>query len=229
LSTGHSVLKNSLHVILTETEGASQAWKGLFAYFCSLCQALNPKLSFPRKGGEAAEADTTNDRIGVSSILFALISSPDDTERLFEIAMLLMEDDGDLGMYTWVSIPISLHVRNITKFIELMLQKVSDGKTSQVFIQNAMKILRGLADRKNWTSPMINVNTFAPLFGQLVDPMRAVRGRRAFIPTTMEGTNYVIETTNAESLYEGIMTMIKRNKTLDSLTNRVQIDTSTLQ
>jgi hypothetical protein len=37
LSTGHSVLKNSLQVILTETEGASQAWEGLFAYFCSLC------------------------------------------------------------------------------------------------------------------------------------------------------------------------------------------------
>jgi hypothetical protein len=33
----------------------------LFAYFCSLCQAPNPKLSLPRKGGEVAEADTTNE------------------------------------------------------------------------------------------------------------------------------------------------------------------------
>jgi hypothetical protein len=161
--------------------------------------------------------------------LFVLISSPDDTERLFEIAMLLMEDDGDLGMYMSVSIPISLHVSNMTKFIELMLQKVSDGKKSQVFIRNAMEILRGLADQKYWTSPMINVNTFAPLVGQLVDSTRAVRGKQAFIPTTTEGTNYVIEITNAKSLYEGVMGMIKRNKTLDSLTSRVQIDTLTLQ
>jgi hypothetical protein len=165
LTTGHSVLKNILRVIPIVTEGSRQAWDKLFDYFCLLSHKLNPKVQlltgFEKTTVDLPVSELTDEWIGCSSILFALKAPQQNNDRLFEVALGLLDDQGDLGAYTVATIPSAIHVNNMMPFVKLIATKITDAKPA--FVRNCLKIVRGMTDQKYWTPEMIDVASFGKL------------------------------------------------------------------
>jgi hypothetical protein len=151
LSNGHACLKNALRVITLDTDGAKSAWDELFDYFWALSQAPNPKSA--ARGEQTVDlpvSELMDEWMSISSILFAIVSTAAKSDRLFGVAIELMEDPDHLGMSTAATLPTAIHTSGLMKFVRLVLKQVGQGRASAVFAWNAMKVLRGMAEQKYW-------------------------------------------------------------------------------
>jgi hypothetical protein len=66
--------------------------------------------------------------------------------------------------------------------------------------------------------------------GQVTRPVAAATsGHTVFTITSKDGASYQIEEPKESALFEGIIALAKRSRALNAITNRVKVDTSTLQ
>jgi hypothetical protein len=167
LTTGHTCLTNALREIDIKTEGTRNAWEGLFYYVRALAYALNPKIHAKQEGPVGIPPDEMKGEwIGAASILFALVCTADDRNRLLKFAIELMNDRDDLGMYTAATVPAALHFRGLMEFVGLVLTNIT--KAPPAFAENAIQVVHVIAEQKHWRANMIEAAHFGALTSELV-------------------------------------------------------------
>jgi hypothetical protein len=176
LTTGHSCITNTFRTIPVTNFGMDKAWDGLFEYFLSLTTALSKKVKVDRPALTFPVTLLSDEWIGVAAIVFSVLGS--QPRQLFEIAIQILEDEGDLGSVAASAIPGAIHVNNLMPFVYALQTKITQMQNprgffdvtaaSSVFFQNAMRVLRGLIELKYWTTDLIDADVFWTLTGQLV-------------------------------------------------------------
>ncbi|KAH0794399.1 GTPase-activator protein [Histomonas meleagridis] len=188
LTTGHQCIRNSLRTLPTSSEGIKIAFDGLLSYFKALTNKINPNLAKPKANDQTLPLTiekATDEWIGVSSVLYSLIS-PDEKTQLYLLTKELISDPGDLGQIIVAAIPTSIHVNHFMPFITFLSTwifairneqgSIEQSQQNLTIFRNIMKIFRGILIQKLWDSQMIITNTFSDISTQLVSFCDMVTG-----------------------------------------------------
>lgn len=173
LTPGHMCFKNSLRTLPTSSLGIEIAFDALYNYHLALTSSINPNIeqNSVQTITFLSKPQITEEWIGVSSILYSLITSK--KQQLYASIVNLMSDSGDSGLYTVTTIPSSLHIHHFMPFITYLSQYIQSFKNDQNIFEhnektihickNIMKVFRGIVVQKYWETQMIAVDTFSEI------------------------------------------------------------------
>jgi len=188
LKTASSSIKNALKVISDPTKGINAAFDAIFPYFMSLSKALNPNITLvkpPQNNVNFPISFVTEEWIGAVSLLFSIVF--DQAMPLFNQLKIFIADSGDIGAYTITAVPTAVAQKHLNALLTLMLGwvahlQIHDGffdstDSNNVFMNNIMKIIRGLTEQRQfWTPQMINITIFGQVARKIVSYCDIVQG-----------------------------------------------------
>lgn len=194
LTTAHNAIKNGLKIILEDSEAKDKAYNALFPYFLVLTNMLDPNIALVQSVSQKMDFTSSSfqeEWIGVISVLFAIVNKSNYPILINQLKSLLY-DDGDLGAIISTAAPTSLIVREFKGIVDLIVKWIDafqhlDGSfevddVSSTFIKNILKMVRGLAEQKQWTDNMINTSAIGSLMKKLVTYCDFVQGEDFRLP-----------------------------------------------
>ncbi|KAH0791301.1 GTPase-activator protein [Histomonas meleagridis] len=193
LKTADNSIKIHLKVIYEEREAMDNAFNTLFPYFLALTKAINPKIELvqqPQLQVQHPIEMLQEEWIGTISILFTIVFQ--QFYMLSKQMKIILHDDGDLGACISSAVPTAFSVKDFNPIMGLINNWVAafqhpDGSfdvnhSTSTFIQNALKVVRGLAEQKQWTPNLIAVNIFGPFMKRIVSYCGLVQGEILRLP-----------------------------------------------
>jgi hypothetical protein len=187
LRPGDLCVKRALRMIPSRSAGMKTAWRALFYHFLALTISLPNTVELPLKPERTVElpvSSLTDEWIGTATIFFAIVA--DWNRQFFDIALALMADEGDIGVYTVVTIPTALNVQALMPFITAVSAFIERNQTADGFFENpsalavvmrnALKIVRGIAEQPHWVAQTVNAEDFWRLLTHFVAYTDLMRG-----------------------------------------------------
>ncbi|KAK8898894.1 hypothetical protein M9Y10_001186 [Tritrichomonas musculus] len=181
LRLASSIIKDALRSIGIANQAQKNAFQSLFQSFLALTKEVDPTIQLiddsdePLIKVEKPESILNDEWIGTFSVMLSILPD-DDFKKVMRQLKILLSSQRDLGAIAVSAVPTAVAPRYFFAITNMCLEWIASAEAPQGYvdassristlIMNVMRMVRGLAEQKNW--PIVEPGIFNHLLVVMV-------------------------------------------------------------